>query len=91
MTSVTGDAVFGGRYSLAVTSRERAATSTGVLPTWQVTQVGGAKLTLKDRMSSGGSVSFGLVDGMNDISERVGLGVAVCCNEYNSNSKIILP
>ena len=43
--------------------------------------MGGATLTLKDRMSSGGSLSLGLLDGMNETSERTGLGIAVCCNE----------
>ena len=84
MTFVTtGDAVMKGRYSAKITSRERMATSTGVLSTWQVTYVGGATLTLKDSMSSGGSVSLPLVDRMNDTSDRTGLGIAVCSNECN--------
>ena len=75
---VTGDAVLGGRYSPAVTARERTAISTGVLPTWQVTLVGGATLTLKNRISSGGSVSLGLADGMNDTSVTTGFGGTAC-------------
>ena len=33
-------------------------------------------MTLKDRMSSGGSVSLDFVDGMNDSSITTGLGIA---------------
>ena len=50
--------------------------------------MGGAILTLNERVISGESASLRLVDGMNDTSERVGLGVAVCCDECNI-SKII--
>ena len=80
MTFVTGDAVLGGRYSPAVTSRERSATSTGVLPKRQLTNVGGATLMLKDRMRYEGSLSLGFVDGMNDTSVTTGLGTAVTGN-----------
>ena len=38
-------------------------------------------MTMKDRMNSGGLVSLGLVDGMNDISVTTGLGIAACCND----------
>ena len=60
------NAMLDATYVPAVTSRERTATSTGVLPTWQVTLVSGATVTLKDRMNSGGLVSFGFVAGLYD-------------------------
>ena len=43
--------------------------------------MGGATLTLKDKMSSGGLVSLGFVDGMNDTSVTIGLGVAVAVSK----------
>ena len=64
-----------GLYSSVVTSRERTATSTRVVPTLQVTLVGGATMTLKDKMTSGGSVSLGFIDGMYDSPVTEGLGV----------------
>ena len=84
MTLVIGDAVLGGRYCPAITSRERLATSTGVLPTWHLTQVGGATLTSKDRMTSGGLVSLGFVEGMNDTPVTTGLGVAVAVSKITT-------
>ena len=37
-------------------------------------------LTLKDRMNSGGSVSLGFSDGMNDGAVTMGLGIAAEVN-----------
>ena len=34
-------------------------------------------MTLKDKLRSGGSVSLGFVDGMNDTAVTLGLGTAV--------------
>ena len=39
--------------------------------------MGGAILTLKVRIKSGGSVSLDFVDGINDTDEMLGFGTAV--------------
>ena len=41
-------------------------------------------MTLKDRMSSGGSVSLGIVDGMNDNSVMTGSGTAVAVSKITA-------
>ena len=84
MTFVTGNVLLDGWYSPAITSRERTARATVVLPTWQVTVVGGATLTLKDRMSSEGSISLGIVDGMNNTPATAGLGSAVAVGKMTT-------
>ena len=38
-------------------------------------------MTRKDRMSSGGLVSLGIVDGMKDTSVTTGLGIAVAVSK----------